>query len=371
MRNGFYVYVGTYTEDILFGTGEVLEGKGEGIYVFRMDPNSGELELHHTIEGVENPSFLTLGPSNEFLYAVNELKEFRGEETGTVSAYSADPVNKEFNFLNKRPTRGTDPCYVTVDKNGKYVLVANYGTGSVSVFPAGEDGYLGEIFEFIQHEGSSVNQERQEGPHAHSVFLDEENHYAYVPDLGLDELKVYEFKSDKGEFETCEDKDFKVRSGAGPRHLAFHPTENYVYLINELDSIVTAFLRDEESGELTRIQNVSTLPSDFDGNSSTAEIKVSPSGKYVYGSNRGHDSIVIYEVDQNTGELSYVDHESTRGQAPRHFTIDPTGSFLLVANQDSDNIVVFEIDEKTGELQYTGKDFDVPTPVCVRIVEGS
>lgn len=370
MKSEFYIYVGTYTEDILFGTGEVLEGKGEGIYVFRMDPTSGEIESHHTMEGIRNPSYLTLSPSNEFLYAVNELKKFRGEKTGTVSAYNVDPGEKEFNFLNKRPTRGTDPCHVSMDKTGKYVLAANYGTGSISVFPTKEDGSLGKASEFIQHEGSSINQERQEGPHAHSIFLDKENRYAYVPDLGLDELRVYKFKSEKGEFETCEDKNFEVEPGAGPRQIAFHPTESYVYLINELNSTLMAFSRDEKEGDLKQIQTVSTLPSDFTGESSTAEVIVSPSGEYVYGSNRGHDSIVIYEIDQDTGKLKYVDHESTRGRTPRHFAIDPTGRFLLAANQDSDNIVTFEIDRETGKLSHTGKVIDVPTPVCVRILEG-
>ncbi|MFW5912534.1 MAG: lactonase family protein [Candidatus Hadarchaeota archaeon] len=367
MKDDFYVYVGTYTETILFGTGEVYEGKGEGIYVFRMNPDSGNLRPHYLIDGVRNPSFLTFNSSENVLYAVNELKKFRNERTGTVSAIRVDSAGAEYDFINKRSTRGTDPCYVNTTEEDRYSVVANYGTGSVSVFSIEEDGALGELVEFIQHSGSGTDPERQEGPHAHSVYFDSEERYAYVPDLGLDELRVYEFLSDGGELDYLGDKSFETDPGAGPRHLALHPEGKFLYLINELDSTIVALSFDESSG-LKKIQKVPATPVDFKGKNGCAEVKISPSGRYLYGSNRGHDSIVIYEIDPATGKLEYVAHESTRGRTPRHFTIDPTGRFLLVANRDSDDLIVFEIERETGELEFSGEVVKVPTPVCVELI---
>ena len=362
------VYVGTYTLPIHFGSGFVLEGKGEGIYVYRMDQASGALEFGSKMTGVANPSFLALDPGRRFLYAVNELKTFEGKATGTVSAFSVDSETGEVGFLNRKMTHGTDPCYVVVDKTGRHVLVANYMSGSVCVLPVQEDGSLGEATDFIQHHGSSIDPERQEGPHAHSVVLDEVNRYAFVPDLGLDKIMIYRFDSIRGKLEPNDEPWVKVRAGAGPRHFAFHPDGRYAYLINELDSTLVAFAYDEENGTLREIQTVLTLPRDFVGASTCADVHVSPSGRFVYGSNRGHNSIVIFRIDQRTGELTYVGHESTRGETPRNFAIDPTGRFLLVANQDTDTIVMFRIDQQTGRLSPTGYFTKVPTPVCVKTV---
>lgn len=367
MKDELYAYVGTYTRPIRFGTDEVLDGRGEGIYVFRVNPSSGALEPCDIMKEVVNPSFLALNPEKCFLYAVNETKEYKGEPTGTVSSFSVDPEEGEFEPLNERPTRGADPCHVTVDKTGSYVFVANFGNGSVSVYPVMEDGSLGEFAEFVQHQGSGAEPSRQEGPHAHSVTLNQTNRYAYVSDLGVDKVMIYRFDPKNGKLRPKDGQHFEAKPGAGPRHFKFHPNNRYAYLINELDSTLVAFSYDEENGALTEIQTVSTLPEDFKGKSTCAEVQVSPSGRYVYGSNRGHDSIVIYRFDPRTGELSYVAHESSQGKTPRHFSIDPTARFLLVANQDSNTIVTFRVDQKSGELEDTGQVTDVPTPTCVKI----
>jgi 6-phosphogluconolactonase len=241
-------------------------------------------------------------------------------------------------------------------------------SGSVCVLPILEDGSLGEASDVKQHHGSSINPKRQAGPHAHSVGFDDENSLVFVPDLGLDEVVAYEFDSQQGKLRLRETSLFKGRLGSGPRHITMHPNKKYVYLINELDSSLDAFVYDNSAGKLTPIQTVSTLPEDFVGDNTCADVHVAPSGQYLYGSNRGHDSIVIYRIDQETGMLDCVGHASTQGHTPRNFVIDPAGQFLLVANQDSDSVISFRIDRQTGELQPTGFSADIPTPVCVKIL---
>ena len=343
-------------------------GKGEGIYVYRMDQASGALEFSSKIAGVTNPSYLNFDPERRFLYAVNELKTFEGKPTGALSAFSIDPETGELKFINKKPTQGTDPCHVIVDKTGKCALVANFMSGSVCVLPIQEDGSLRDATDFVQHHGSSVNPVRQAGPHAHATTLDEENRYAFVPDLGLDKIMVYKFDPCRGKLEPNDEQWIQVKAGAGPRHLAFNPNGRYAYLINELDSTLVAFAYDKKNGTLKEIQTVPTLPKDFSGKSTGADVNVSPYGTFVYCSNRGHDSIVIYKIDQRTGKLTYAGHESTQGKTPRNFAIDPTGRFLLVANQDTDTIVTFRIDQQTGKLTSTGYVTKVPTPVCVKMI---
>jgi 6-phosphogluconolactonase len=362
------VYVGTYTEPILFGTGEVLQGKGEGIYCYDLDPTSGELKLTGKTTGVTNPSYLALDPKQHFLYAVNELKMFENAPTGTVSAFSVDSATGALKFLNKRPTSGTDPCHVILTRDGRLVFVANFMSGSVSVFPVARDGSLEAASDFIQHEGSSVDPKRQKGPHAHSTVLDAKSRFALIPDLGLDKVVIYRIDPERGKLKPNSHPWAAARPGAGPRHVAFHPGGKFVYLINELDCTIVAFSFNGDSGMLEELQNVPTLPDDFHGANSCADLQVAPEGTYLYGSNRGHDSIVIYKIDARTGRLSFVGHESTRGRNPRSFAIDPTGTFLLAANQSSDNLVAFRIDRTTGGLEATGEIIDVPTPVCVKIV---
>jgi len=371
MTTDYRVYVGTYTDPILFGTGKILEGKGEGIYVYRMDPVLGSMELIRTNTEITNPSYLAFDNDYSCLYAVNELKSYRNDPTGTVSAFAVNPKTGHLTFLNKKPTGGTDPCHLILDQTGKYVLLANFMSGSVCVLPIQADGSLGDASDFIQHHGASIDPNRQQGPHAHAVTLDATNRYLFVPDLGLDKTLIYRFDAESGKLEPIAAPWVAMKPGAGPRHLVFHPKGRYAYLINELDSTIAAFRYDSDTAKLDDIQTISTLPEDFRGSSTCADVQVSPSGDFLYGSNRGHDSIVIYKIDQSTGQLSCMGHESTRGNTPRNFAIDPAGKFLLAANQDSDTIVTFRIDPQSGQLRPTGQITKVPTPVCVKIISRS
>ncbi|MGA3403819.1 MAG: lactonase family protein [Acetobacteraceae bacterium] len=361
------VYVGTYTEPIRFGTGKVLQGKGEGIYVFRMDPDSGALQPAGTATGVVNPSYLAFDATQRFLYAVNELKSYHDQPTGTVSAFAVDPTTGALALLNRQPTHGTDPCHVVVDRHRKHVFVANFMSGSVCVLPVRDDGSLDAACDFIQHQGAGIDPVRQNGPHAHSVTLDRTNRHAFVPDLGLDKLLIYQFDAKRGMLEPNGVPWIKMRPGAGPRHVALHPGGRFAYLINELNSTVAALACDRKTGAFQQLQVVPTLPDGFRGESTGADIQVAPSGRFVYASNRGHDSIAIHRIDPRSGRLTYVDHAAAQGRTPRSFCLDPGGRLLLVANQDSDTIVTFRIDARSGKLQPTGHVAHVPTPVCVKI----
>ncbi len=353
----YYVYVGTYTH-----------GESEGIYVYRMDGETGSLEYSSKITGVVNPSFLDIHPSGRYLFSVNEIGEFEGKASGAVTAFYIHGSTGEISFLNQQATGGGAPCHVSVDATGKYLLVANYGGGSVAAFPIGKDGRLAEASSFVQHQGSSVNPGRQSEPHAHAIMIDPDNRYAFAPDLGLDKILIYQLDLDNGKLNANTQPWARVHPGAGPRHLDFHPNGKYAYVINEIDSTFTAFRYDANTGSLSEIQSISTLPEDFDGTSHCADVHVHPSGKFLYGSNRGHDSIVICEIDQETGMLSYLGCESTRGQAPRNFGLNPEGTFLLAANQQTSNIVTFAVNPDSGELTETGNVAEVPNPVCLKML---
>lgn len=350
------VYVGTYTNR-----------GSKGIYTFELDLASGAPSPVTLAAETVNPSFLAIHPSNRFLYAVNEVGEIGGMKSGAVSAFAIDPQTGKLTFLNQQPSKGTSPCHLVVDNRGRYVLVANYGGGSVTVLPILPDGRLGEATSFVQHEGKSINPKRQEAPHAHSINLDAANRFAIVADLGLDRLLVYRFDAVKGMLTPNEPPFASVAPGAGPRHFAFHPNGRFAYVINELNSTVTAFSYDAQKGVLTELQTVTTLPEKFQGDNWTAEVQVHPLGKFLYGSNRGHDSIVIFAIEGD-GKLRLIGHQPTQGKFPRHFGIDPTGNYLLVANQNTDNIVFFRIDPQTGKLHPTGQVVDVPMPVCVKMM---
>jgi 6-phosphogluconolactonase len=361
------VFVGTYTEPILFGTGSVLQGKGEGIYVYRLDESSGALEPVGKTTGIANPSYLTFDGSQRFLYAVNELKTYEGKPTGTVSAFAVDPTTGTLELLNRQLTHGTDPCHVVVDPQRQYVFVANFMSGSVCVLPVRDDGALGEACDFVQHRGASIDPRRQSGPHAHSVTLDARNRFAFVPDLGLDKLMIYRFDPRRGKLDPNAAPWIEMKPGAGPRHLSFHPGGRFAYLVNELDSTVAVLAYDGHSGTFAHLQSVRALPDAFAGESTCADIHVHPSGGFVYTSNRGHDSIVVHRIDPVSGRLGYVAHEATRGKTPRSFGIDPTGRFLVAANQDSDSLVTFRIDRLSGKLQ-PAHVASAPTPVCVKFL---
>lgn len=351
-----FVYVGTYTD-----------GESKGIYVLRMDPRTGQLSEPTLAAEARSPSFLAVHPSKRVLYAVNEVGGGAGRKGGAVSAFAIG-TDGSLTLLNEQSSGGAGPCFVSVDESGSHVLVANYGGGSVAVLPIDEDGRLKSASATVQHEGSSVDPKRQQGPHAHSINPDPTNQFALAADLGLDRILVYRFDTKAGTITPHQPPDARVEPGAGPRHLAFHPNGRFAYVMNELQSTVTAFEWDAAGGTLHALQTLPTVPEDFSDTNHTADVQVHPSGRFVYGSNRGHDSIAIFAVDEANGRLSPVGDQATGGKTPRHFGIDPSGSYLLAANQDSDSIVVFRIDQQSGRLTPTGVRVDVPSPVCVRFV---
>ena len=349
------LYVGTYTS-----------GKSEGIYVYRMDRATGALTKFSSIKSV-NPSFLTIDRSKRFLYAVNEVGEYAGKPGGGVSAFAIDPATGNLRLLNEQATQGADPCHLSIDTRKRALLVANYTGGSVTVLPVRTDGTLGMAIDVKQHEGSGVK-EQQKGPHAHCVILDRHERHALTADLGIDKVMIYRFDRVTGKLSTGKQPFAELTAGAGPRHLTLHPSGKYLYVINELDSTMTSFKYDELNGTLTLIETISTLPGDFTGTSYCADVHVSASGRFLYGSNRGHNSIVVFDINPRTGKLTPVEHVSTEGNWPRNFTIDPSGKFLLVANQRSDNVVVFNIDERTGRLTPAGHNEQIPAPVCLKFL---
>lgn len=350
------VYLGTYTRG----------GESEGIYVCELDLRKGTLAHLRLAAKSKNPSFLALHPSGRFLYSVSEIADFEGKKTGAVSSFALDPKSGALKFLNKKPSGGGGPCHLVVDHGGKNVLVANYGGGSVNVLGVGADGLLADPTGFVQHKGSSVNPRRQKGPHAHSINLDGKGAYAFAADLGLDKILVYRFNPVAGTLTPNKVPSASVSPGGGPRHFAFHPGGKFAYVINEMASTVTAFSYQAKTGNLSEIQTVTTLPSGFSGNSSTAEVQVSPDGKLLFGSNRGHDSIAIFSIDSASGRLTVRGHQATGGRTPRNFGVDPTGRFLLAANQSSDTVVVFRIGP--AGLTPTGSVLNVPRPVCVKFL---
>ncbi len=353
----YFVYFGTYTR-----------GASKGIYVARMEAATSKLSEPELAAETENPSFLAIHPNKRFLYSVGELYGREGGEGGAVSAFAIDATTGKLTPLNKVSSRGTGPCHLVVDKTGRNLLVVNYGSGSTAVLPVKEDGSLGEASAFIQHSGSSVNPKRQQGPHAHSVNLSRDNRFAVVADLGLDQLLVYRFDAAKGTIEPNEPPFTKVNPGAGPRHFTFHPSGKFAYSINELQSTVTAFSWDAKRGVLKELQTITTLPEGFEGENYTAEVLAHPSGRFLYGSNRGHDSIAVFAVDPANGRLKALEQVSTQGKTPRNFGIDPSGSWLLAANQNSDTVVAYRIDPRTGRLTPTGQVLKVASPVCVKFL---
>jgi 6-phosphogluconolactonase len=353
------VYIGTYTG-----------AKSQGIYVSRLDAASGALGPPELAAETPSPSFLAVHPRGGYLYSVNEVNTFDGKPGGSVSAFAIDRTAGRLTALNQQSSGGAGPAHLIVDREGRNVLVANYGGGSVAVLPVEPDGRLKPASAFVQHTGSSVNPQRQKGPHAHSVNVDAQNRFAYVADLGLDKILVYRFDAGRGSLAAADPPFAAVPPGAGPRHFAFHPKGGFAYVINEMNLTVTAFSHDPRTGALTAIADVSTLPQGVarQPSYSTAEVQVHPSGRFLYGSNRGHDSLTVFAIDPKSGRLTYVQNEPTQGSTPRGFGIDPTGTYLLAGNQRSDSVVVFRIDRETGRLTPTGHKIDVGSPVSVKFV---
>lgn len=356
----YLLYVGTYTEE---------GSQSKGIYAYRYDAATGQITSLGLAAETTNPSFVALHPNGRFLYAVNEIQNYKGPNSGGVSAFSIDRTTGKLTFLNEVASRGADPCYITVDKTGKYVLVANYTGGSVATFPVLEDGKLGEASTFVQHTGHGTDPKRQEGPHAHSIDLSPDNRFASVDDLGLDELLAYKFDATTGSLTPNDPPFAKLDSGSGPRHFALRPDGKFAYVVSEMKGTVTVFSNDPHTGTRHLLQTVSTLPPDFKGDIEDAEIEVHPSGKFLYASNRGDgNSIAVFAIDAGKGTLTPIEITPTRGKTPRSFAIDPTGTLLFAANQQSNNIVVFRIDQQTGKLTPTGHVLDVASPVCVRFL---
>jgi 6-phosphogluconolactonase len=345
------VYVGTYTD-----------GTSRGIYRFTLDPLTGEAGAPLLAGEARNPSFLVLHPSGRFLYAVNETDEFRGAKTGAVSAFAVDARTGNLTLLNQQPSAGEAPCHLAVDKSGRNLLVANYGGGTVALLRIGDDGRLAPASSVRTHEGKGPNAARQERPHAHGVYLDAAERFALAPDLGADRVFVYRFDAAKGTLEPH--GAAPLEPGSGPRHLAFHPSGRHLYVINELASTITAFAYDAAQGELAPEQTVSALPAGFSGTSYTAEVEVAPDGRFLYGSNRGHDSLVVFRIDAN-GRLALAGHVPVGGSWPRHFTTLASGRALAAAHQRSGAISFFRLDPESGMPVPVGKSVAVDRPACV------
>jgi 6-phosphogluconolactonase len=347
--------------DVYFGTYTPGDNGSKGIYCSVLDTETGELAAPVLAAEAKNPSFIEIHPRGKYLYAVSE-----SGGAGSVSAYAIDPDTKNLKLLNSRPSGGSGPCHVNIDHAGKNVLVANYGSGSASVIPIRDDGNLAEPTGFVQHEGASVNPQRQKGPHAHSVNVSTDDRFAFVADLGLDKVMIYRLDVEKGTITANEPAFAKVKPGAGPRHFTFGADGTFAYVINEMGGTITAFSYEPASGALTEIQTITTLPDGFAGSNSCAEVRVHPGGRFLYGSNRGHDSIAVYSIDPAKGTLTFVEHETAGIKTPRNFNIDPTGKFCLVASQGADSVVVFKIDQKTGALEPTGNKISIGKPVCIQ-----
>jgi 6-phosphogluconolactonase len=360
------VYVGTYTGP--------KPKDGKGIYLFRLQTENLDVSQNITLVplglAVEtaNPSFLELDLRRRLLFAVNELETFEGKPGGAVSAFSIDAGTGKLTLINQRPSMGAGPCHLSLDREGKNLLVANYGGGSVAVLPVAADGKLGEVSSFIQHTGKSVNPERQKGPHAHGVTVDAANRFAFVCDLGLDKILVYKLDAQHGKLTPAEPPFVAVKPGSGPRHLVFRPDGRFAYVINELTSTVTAFAYDARTGQLKELQTLSTLPGYFDGLNTGAEIGVHPSGKFLYASNRGHNSVVLFGVDGDKGTLTFIEEQGTGGNKPRHFGIEPSAKHLAITNQDSHTVLACRIDAGNGRLKPSGVFASAPSPVCVKFL---
>ena len=352
------VYVGTYAD-----------AGSESIFLYQLNPESGELNLVKGFKAGKKPSYMTFDQQRRYLYVINEREEYEGQDSGTVCAFSVDQQTGFLNLLNKVPSLGGIPVHITLGEEGKAVLMANYKTGNVGVFPILEDGKLAEASALKQHSGSGPNKERQESAHAHYIAFSPDRRFVFVVDLGMDKVLRYHLDEDKGTLTPSEQPvAFTAESGSGPRQMSFHPNGRYAYLIHELKSMVTALSYDSEKGAFSEIQTIGTIPEDFKEQNKCGGIRVSPDGRHLYGSNRGHNSIAVYAIDENSGKLKHVENVASGGDWPREFTIDLTGSVLLVANQRSNNIVSFKIDKTTGRLTATGHQAEVEKPVFVQVV---
>jgi 6-phosphogluconolactonase len=344
----------------------VFIGSGRAnIEAFRFDLESGALTHIGQAARIAHPSYFTIAPNHQFLYSITEGHK---AADSSVSAFAIDPASGKLTLINSQPARGAGPCYIEVDSSGKDALIANYASGSMAVLPIDASGALKPISAFVQDEGSSVNHDRQEGPHAHCIVTDPSDQYAFVCDLGLDKVLSFKFDSVQSSLRPNDPPFVATKPGVGPRHIVFHPNGRWAYVSDEMGSAIATYSYDGATGTLREIQSESTLPKDFSGNNTGAELAVHPNGKFVFFSNRGDDSIVVFACDPDTGRLSFVERNSTDGKVPRQFEIDPTGAYLLAANQNSNTVVVFRIDKETGHLQRVGDAVSSDNPMCIKFM---
>lgn len=346
----YYLYIGTYTRKT-----------SEGIYVYKFNSATGEFKQVSIARGTANPTFLAISSDYRFLFSVD------GTKSDSVKSFSIDQSSHELTLINSQSLAGSfGACHLEVDKTGRWLIVGNYGSGSVSVLPVQPDGTLGSVSQTIKHEGKSIDPERQQKPFVHSVNIDPGNKDIFVPDLGTDKIMTYRLNVETGQLTSGRIPYTSVTPGAGPRHFTFHPNGMFAYVINEMLATITGF--SYRDGELKTIQTVNCLPDDYKGLKWAADIHISPDGKFLYGSNRAHESLGIFSIDQLTGQLTFVGHQYVNGKTPRNFAIDPTGNFLLIANQDSDNITIYKRDMKTGKLTFTNQEILVSMPVCLKFI---
>jgi 6-phosphogluconolactonase len=354
----YFMYLGTYTAHA-----------SKGIYAYRFQPSTGKLTFMGGVATTPSPSFLAVHPNGRVLYAANENDpSIAAGKENYVSAFAIDQATGRLTFLNNQSARGGWPCHISIDKTGSTLLVANYANGSVASIPIQPDGKLGTAVTVDQHKGKSVNPERQAGPHAHFLSPSPDNRYALSADLGLDQVLIYRFDSATSRLTPNSPPSVALSPGTGPRHLTFNPNGNFVYVNGELNSTVTAFSYDATAGTLKALQTLSTLPAGFKGTNSTAEIQTDAAGKFVFVSNRGHDSIAVFGIDKTAGTLIALGHVPTGGKTPRFFTLDPSGKFLFAANQDSSTVTVFRMDPGTAKLTPAQTLKDVPEPVSIVFV---
>jgi 6-phosphogluconolactonase len=353
--NATLAYVGTFTK-----------GQSKGIYVFRLQTQGLEVSQNITLvplglaAATPNPAFLEIDTRRRLVFAANDLHEFEGKPSGAVSAFSVDPATGKLVLLNQRPSMGAAPCHLTLDKDGRNLLVANCIGGSLAVLPVAADGKLGAATSVVQHPGTK--------PHTHGVTLSPDNRFAFACDMGLDRVMAYRFDASKGTLTPSDPATIAMKAGSGPRHLVFRPDGRFAYVVGSKKSSVTAFAFDGKTGGLRELQTVSSLPESFEGQSSAAELAVHPSGKFLYVSNRGHNSVVLFAIDASKGILTFVEEQGTGGKTPRHFALEPSAKHLAIANQDSDTVLASRVDAGNGRLKPSGVFATVPSPVCVKFL---
>lgn len=356
-RSSYFIYIGTYTGP-----------SSKGIYAYEFNAATGKSTKLGLVAETTNPSFLAINAKRNLLYAVNEISNYENKNTGGISSFTIDRETGKLTFLNEVSSAGAGPCYIALDRTGKYLFNANYDGGSIAVFPVMQDGRLGAPSATVQHHGHGSDPERQASPHAHWMGPSPDNRFAIAADLGLDRLLTYRFDAGKGSIAATDPGFVPLAPGSGPRHFVFHPSGKFGYVVNEMNSTITAFSYDAKNAALRQIQTISTLPDGFKGQNDTAEIEVHPNGKFLYVSNRGHDSIAIYAIDGKNGTLRNIEYVPSGGKTPRNFAIDPSGSYLFAANQHSDKVVIFRIDANNGRLIPTGEELEAPSPVCIKFV---